>query len=112
MTETRRAALDGSGPLQAQVVRNIRAAIEAGVLRDGEILPSTRELAEEWGVSVFTINEAMKELATDGLVVSKSRSKRIVRHPGAQRQVEFRDQRHTLLVGGYAGSGKTELARI
>ncbi len=102
----------GAGSLQQQVARNIRSAIEAGVLRDGEVLPSTRELAAEWSVSVFTITEAMKELATEGLVISKSRSKRVVRRPGNIRKTETLGPAHVVLIGGYAGSGKTELARI
>ncbi|MBN1170559.1 MAG: GntR family transcriptional regulator [Micromonosporaceae bacterium] len=99
--------------LHRQVARNIRNDIEAGVLRDGDALPSTRELAQTWGVSVFTINEAMKLLADEGLIVSKSRSKRVVRLSNQAARNEMRPQTpHVVLVGGYAGSGKTELGRI
>jgi DNA-binding transcriptional regulator YhcF (GntR family)/predicted kinase len=101
-----------SESLHQQVARNIRNDIEAGVLRDGDALPSTRDLAEQWGVSVFTITEAMKLLAKEGLVVSKSRSKRIVRIDG-ERTKKIRPQNpYVILIGGYAGSGKTELGRI
>jgi DNA-binding transcriptional regulator YhcF (GntR family) len=96
-----------------QVARNIRTAIEAGVLKDGEVLPSTRELARQWDVSVFTISEAMKLLADEGLVVSQSRSRRIVRAPDQKRRSEVRPARpNIILIGGYAGSGKSELGRI
>ncbi|MFI0453422.1 GntR family transcriptional regulator [Actinomadura sp. 6N118] len=89
------------------------ARIEAGVLRDGDTLPSTRELADQWGVSVFTISEAMKLLAQEGLVVSKSRSKRVVHAPDQAQTNRVRLERpHVILIGGYAGSGKTELGRI
>ncbi|MDQ7906855.1 GntR family transcriptional regulator [Phytohabitans sp. ZYX-F-186] len=99
--------------LHQQVARNIRNEIDAGVLRNGDVLPSTRELAQTWGVSVFTINEAMKILIADGLVESKSRSKRVVRAPDQARRGEVRLRKpHVLLIGGYAGSGKTELGRI
>jgi DNA-binding transcriptional regulator YhcF (GntR family)/predicted kinase len=100
--------------LHVQVARHIRNDIEAGVLRDGETLTSTRELAAQWDVSVFTITEAMKILAAEGLIENKSRSKRVVRAPDQLRQridVRVRNPR-VLLVGGYAGSGKTELGRI
>ena len=107
-----RSRLTGVGSLQQRVARNIRTAIEAGVLRDGEVLPSTRELAAEWGVSVFTITEAMKELSAEGLVISKSRSKRVVRRPNDIRKTQAVGPTHVVLIGGYAGSGKTELARI
>lgn len=100
-------------PLHVQVARNIRNQIEAGVLRDGDVLPSTRELASEWGVSVFTITEAMKILTAEGLVQSKSRSKRVVTAPAQTRARKVRTTKpHLILIGGYAGSGKTELGRI
>lgn len=96
-----------------QVARNIRTAIEAGVLKDGQALPPTRELAKQWGVSVFTISEAMKLLMQEGLVVSQSRSKRTVHAPGQRRHNEVRTATpRVILIGGYAGSGKSELGRI
>jgi len=64
-------------------------------------------------VSVFTINEAIKVLAQDGLVVSKSRSHRVVHAPDQAARQPVRSMRPSvLLVGGYAGSGKSELGRI
>jgi DNA-binding transcriptional regulator YhcF (GntR family) len=105
--------LNRAESLQHQVARNIRNDIDAGLLRDGQVLPSTRELAAQWGVSVFTINEAMKLLAAEGLIVSQSRSKRVVRAPAqaSQNEVALRIPR-LILIGGYAGSGKSELGRI
>jgi DNA-binding transcriptional regulator YhcF (GntR family) len=96
-----------------QVARNIRNDIAAGALRDGDVLPSTRDLAKQWNVSAFTISEAMKILADEGLIENKSRSKRIVRAPDQARKHEIRPLApHVVLIGGYAGSGKTELGRI
>lgn len=102
-----------SEALHVQIARHIRNSIEAGVMKDGDVLPSTRELAAQWDVSVFTISEAMKQLVTEGLVVTKSRSKRVVKAPDQGRKGEIRLIRPVaLIVGGYAGSGKTELGRI
>ncbi|MFU8855220.1 GntR family transcriptional regulator [Micromonospora sp. SL1-18] len=95
-----------------QVARHIRNDIEAGVLRDGQVLPSTRELAAEWDTSVFTISEAMKLLADEGLIVTKSRSKRVVRNPGQVRNEIRLSKPRVIIIGGYAGSGKTELGRV
>ena len=112
MTSPRR-RLTKSESLHHQVARNIRNEIEAGILRDGDVLPSTRELAAQWNVSVFTITEAMKFLAAEGLVVSKSRSNRVVRVSGQTRKAEVRlPTPQVILIGGFAGSGKTELGRI
>jgi DNA-binding GntR family transcriptional regulator len=81
----------GREPLYQQVARNIRNQIQAGAIRHGDVLPSTNELAEQWSVSDFTITEAMKVLSAEGLVKSKSRSKRVVNYlwaafPGAGRR--------------------------
>ncbi|GAB3472299.1 GntR family transcriptional regulator [Actinophytocola sediminis] len=96
-----------------QIARHLRNDIAAGELRHGQPLPSTRELADEWDVSVFTINEAMKVLSEEGLVISKPRVGRVVHAPDVaekERQRVMRSQ--LLLIGGYAGSGKTALGRI
>lgn len=107
-----RSSVNRSEPLHLQVARNIRNDIESGVLRDGERLPSTRELAEQWGVSTPVINDAMGILAKEGLVESKPRAGRVVRAP-EQAQVRPRPATpHVVFIGGYAGSGKTELGRI
>ena len=106
--------LSRSESLHVQVARHIRNDIEAGILRDGETLKSTRELAAQWDVSVFTITEAMKALAAEGLIENRSRSKRVVRAPELLRQrAEVRlSHPRVIIIGGYAGSGKTELGRI
>src|SRR6266508_4187282 len=101
-------------PKQAQIVRLIRTSIEAGSLRDGEVLPSTRELAQRWGVSVYTINEAMQTLGEQGFVENVSRSKRVARDPSphSRRARVDRLKPTAIFVGGYAGCGKTEFGRI
>lgn len=101
----------GEGNLPEQIARLMRNDIEAGVLRHGQALPSTRALAEQWGVSVFTISEAMKPLIAEGLVIPRSRSMRIVNSPGTQPKDSTLSPR-LIAIGGYAGSGKTELGRV
>lgn len=110
---TKREAVEAGGTLQEHVARTIRNEIEAGTLREGEALPSTRALAAQLGVSVYTVNAAMGDLAKDGLIENVSRSRRIVRagimpKPAASE----RPQPRAYLVGGYAGSGKSEFGRI
>lgn len=105
-----------SDPAFKQIARHIANDIAAGRLRDGERLASTRDLAQEWGVSAFTVNAAMDSLAKDGLVVSRGRSGRVVHAPDAATQMERRVEQpstpRVLLIGGFAGSGKTELGRM
>ncbi|WP_231390303.1 GntR family transcriptional regulator [Nocardia sp. CNY236] len=96
-----------------QIAREIRNEIEAGRLRPGQKLPSTRTLAKQFDVSVAPVNDAMAILEEEGLVVSRPRSGRMVSEtatPGAPRPRRGRPQ--VIYIGGYAGSGKTEFGRI
>lgn len=95
------------------IARHLRTAIECGEYRHRQQLPTTRALAEEWHTSVATITRAMKQLADDGLIVNRARSSRVVNYPGPeQRPAAQRATPTVLLIGGYAGSGKTEFGRI
>jgi len=91
------------------IAQTIRNDIQSGRLAHGQQLPGTRSLAESWNTSVATINRAMAILAEEGLVVNRARSSRIVHNPGGG--ADKRGPR-VILIGGYAGSGKTELGRI
>lgn len=102
-----------SEPMHLRVARHLRTQIEAGVLRDGEQLPSTRKLAQQWGTSAFTISKALNALVNEGLVVTRPRSGCIVHAPDQRERQRLRtDTPQVILIGGYAGSGKTELGRI
>jgi DNA-binding transcriptional regulator YhcF (GntR family) len=100
-----------------QITKQIRDQVHAGKLRHGQALPSTRQYAEEWGVSLNTINKALAPLMEEGLIVSRDRAGRTVNAPGqSPASEEERSPKPTVpqlvLVGGYAGSGKTELGRM
>jgi predicted kinase len=97
-----------------QITRQIRDSIHAGRLRHEQALPSTRQLAEEWGVSPKTINAALAPLITEGLVISRDRAGRTVNAPDqAEVLAVVKPERpQAVLIGGYAGSGKTELGRM
>ena len=105
-------------PAFRRIARHIANDIAAGRLRDGQQLPSTRDLAQEWGVSAYTVNTAMDSLVEDGLIESRGRSGRTVRAPetattpAPRRRAEGPSTPRVLLIGGYAGSGKTELGRM
>jgi len=60
-----------SEPLQAQIVRQVRARILAGELDVGESLPSIRGLAKQLQVSVVTIQRAYESLEREGMIVSR-----------------------------------------
>lgn len=100
-------------PVWRVIARHIRNDIEAGRLRHGQQLPSTRALAAEWKVSVDPVARAMTELAAEGLIVNRDRSSRIVNNPAPETTLPMAQASpRVVLIGGYAGSGKTELGRI
>lgn len=105
-------AEDVGGKKVERVERIIRNDIASNRLRDGEALPSTRDLAEQMGVSPWAVNKAMERLVTDGLVEAVSRSRRVVRSGAAPSTSGDPRRPHTFLIGGYAGSGKSELSRV
>lgn len=55
-------------PDYERVVRHITARVKAGELRPGDQLPSYRELAEEFEVSVSTVQQALRILRVTGVV--------------------------------------------
>lgn len=64
------------GPIGADnpvdlIVQRLRAAVGAGILEDGELLPSEPEMAEQFGVAVFSIREALAQLRQEGLIVTR-----------------------------------------
>jgi GntR family transcriptional regulator/MocR family aminotransferase len=55
-----------SEPLRAQVIRELRSAVQSGRLTPGSPLPSTRALAADLGVSRGLIVEAYEQLSAEG----------------------------------------------
>ena len=55
-------------PIYEQIKQQIKAAILAGELREGEALPSLRTLAKDLKISVLTVTRAYTELEQEGFV--------------------------------------------
>lgn len=55
-----------------RIAADIRAQVAAGSLRSGDKLPSTRELCDQYGVSVTVVRQAVLVLSTEGLVTGIS----------------------------------------
>ncbi|WP_325093952.1 MocR-like pyridoxine biosynthesis transcription factor PdxR, partial [Leucobacter sp. M11] len=60
----------GERPLPAQLVEQLRQAIDHGTLRPGERLPATRALAERLGVSRGTVLTAYDQLIAEGYLTA------------------------------------------
>jgi hypothetical protein len=61
-------------PLFRQVYRGLRQAILAGTFRAGERLPSTRELADELGISRTVVLLAYEQLVAEGFAAGRAGS--------------------------------------
>ncbi len=55
-------------PIYLQIVQQIRSAAATGVLQEGEVLPSVRELAVELAVNPNTVAKAYRELQREGVI--------------------------------------------
>lgn len=58
----------GDTPIYEQIVTQIKNAIVAGELREGEALPSMRLLAKELRISLITTKRAYEELEREGFL--------------------------------------------
>lgn len=59
-------------PIYTQIADDFRNQIRAGVLVEGEKLPSVRELAGELAINPNTIQRAYRELEAEGWIASVS----------------------------------------
>lgn len=55
-------------PPYQQIAEDIRRRIRTGELHDGDLVPSTRQLARDWSVSVPTASKALASLRSEGFV--------------------------------------------
>jgi len=55
-------------PPYQQIVEHIRRRIRSGELHDGDLVPSTRQLARDWQVSPPTAAKALATLRAEGIV--------------------------------------------
>jgi len=60
------------------MVSSVRAAIDAGALQAGDVLPSIRELSIRLGVNRNTVAAAYTQLAAAGVVASRRRGGTVV----------------------------------
>lgn len=55
-------------PIYEQIIKQIKDEIIAGILEEGEALPSIRSLAQELRISVITTKRAYEELEREGYI--------------------------------------------
>ncbi|MDO4710911.1 MAG: GntR family transcriptional regulator [Peptostreptococcaceae bacterium] len=55
-------------PIYEQIVRQVILEIDRGELKAGEMLPSVRQLAQEIGINLHTVNKSYQILKAKGYV--------------------------------------------
>jgi DNA-binding transcriptional regulator YhcF (GntR family) len=70
-------------PPYLRIAAAIRRRIEAGELRPGDRVPSTRQVVRDFGVAMATATRALAALRDEGLVVTRPGSGTVVRAPDA-----------------------------
>lgn len=68
---------DGT-PIYTQIIQHLKAGIAAGMVEDGDELPSRRTLSALLGVNPNTIQKAFRMLEEEGLISSRTGSKSYV----------------------------------
>jgi GntR family transcriptional regulator len=71
-------------PIYEQILRQIRAQILSGDLKEGEALPSIRKLALTLQISVITTKRAYDELEREGLIDTVGGKGTFVAAPNAE----------------------------
>jgi GntR family transcriptional regulator len=71
--------LDSEVPIYQQIRDRIVEAIADGALRDGDALPSTRQLGTDLGINFHTVNKAYDLLRAQGVIRVNRKSGAVVR---------------------------------
>lgn len=97
-------------PPYQQVAHALRAAILTRTFQPGDKLPSLNELSERYGVARMTVQQAMRVLRDEGLIVSRQGSgvfvrERTERPVGLRPHIEraFEQDRVSLDFAGFSG---------
>lgn len=78
-------------PIYAQLKRQIIQGIARGELQEGDSLPSVRQMAEDIGINMHTVNKAYNMLKGDGFVIVDRRKGAIINKIPAPLSEELKD---------------------
>lgn len=70
--------LNSDSPIFVQIIEHLQVDIISGVYKPGDKLPSVRDLAAEAGVNPNTMQKALSDLESTGLVHSERTSGRFI----------------------------------
>jgi len=103
---------EDNGPLFRQVYLSLRDAILSGTLHAGEKLPSTRDAAEQLGVSRTVVLLAYDQLQAEGFVVGRGGSGTYVSHSACARRPASTEYPVPLRLSRYGVSAADAWPRV
>lgn len=83
-----------------EITEHLRSRIAAGEFEPGDILPSGRDLAEQWSVSRATVIKAMDVLRNDGVVEARQGTGFVVTETPVARPAGARHAGSARVTGG------------
>jgi GntR family transcriptional regulator len=85
-------------PAYQRVADDLRRAITTGTYHPGDQLPTLAELTTRYGIAVMTARDAIRQLVTEGLVISRQgKGAYVLRQPNPDDSIttsELRDLLH------------------
>jgi GntR family transcriptional regulator len=84
-------------PIYLQIMEQIRQRIAVGDWKEGQPIPSIRQLAADTAVSVITVKRAYLELEREGIIVTQQgRGSRVATTPGLGARLQEQELRQHL----------------
>lgn len=104
--------VDGPAPPSAQLIAQVKAAVQSGRLRPGEPLPSIRQLANDLALNLKTVAKAYRLLERDAVIQTRGYRGSFV-HPDAAAncRVDLSERAHESLqetVAALRAAGVTD----
>lgn len=79
-------------PAYQRVADDLRKAISAGTYQPGDQLPTLAEITSRYGIAVMTARDAIRQLTSEGLVVSRQgKGAYVLKQPDAAEAVSTDD---------------------
>lgn len=79
-------------PIYIQLKQQIIEGIARGRLAEGESLPSVRQLAQDIGINLHTVNKAYSLLKEDGFIIMDRRKGAVINTRQAMAQIDCREK--------------------
>jgi GntR family transcriptional regulator len=79
-------------PAYRRVADDLRQAIATGTYQPGDQLPTLAELTTRYGIAVMTARDAIRQLTTEGLAVSRQgKGAYVLRQPNTDESITMSD---------------------